>query len=236
MTLLSERANISTDYTPQHLEMQGDFNRDCTGQLRNQFAKDAVTRLFSWLDNDGKNNPGYFQSHAYLDSYNWLTTHGHEIQLDVADRESTMSYEHADYNRWQVAQLMDVPVVNENDHNEPIPEARMFTASRIAYDGILHIIKNSMDHHITQCSPEVELDASVGEINRDAIAAIGATVVRLRYFGEIMSDDNPDFVQSLSDVYRQNILSTIRQTAYLESMVNTPEQPLSAFGTAPLAA
>lgn len=158
---------------------------------RASFATNAVEKIFGWLA-FSPNNLGYnLQSDTHRIPKEWLESHFAELVLDIASRSG------------------NVPgTTSSKAETQP---ASVYEAMDMLYGDARETIE--------QMYGDTE-ETDVSDINRHAVQALGALVMRAAYFGDIFAKETTDFNEHDSDTrrrtLRQNIVATVFRTARLE--------------------
>ncbi len=201
----------STD--PVAIETAGSPTIDIE-RLETAFARDAVSRIFKWLENDSVNSPDYLTSAAYTAPRAWLESNAIHIQHQIQEDLAHLTTEHIEED---VVTARDV--YDPNHHKTHINmangqlenTAKIFDASDFMYAGIEEVMQEA-----GRLNPEVTIEAT----NQRSVRAIGAMVVRHLYL-EILASETPavltvERMDTISAVFKQNILSAVRHIALLE--------------------
>ena len=217
------------ELSPDHLNVQV-FGRDRTlnpdllapesdttvtpeqlSSMRELFAKNAVSRILDALD-VSPNNPNYHESAAYTVPRGWLEGQLANIQRQIETGIEDFSMNHVGVDLWHIDQLSMGERHHVNQYTgEVVSTAKYIEAHDIAYSGI---------KEVTNRPYKSTAETPAEEINKRAVEAIGATLVRSWYFEQLASEDpktvTTELLDSFRQVYMQNILATVQLSARLE--------------------
>ena len=180
--------------TPSQLEpsprLESQPNLTQHEAVRASFTTNAVEKIFGWLA-FSPNNPDYLESDTHRKSTEWLESHLAELVLDIANRSGNVSATPGSKAEAQPTSVYEAMDMLYGDARETIEE--MYSDTE---------------------------ETNVADINRHAVRALGALIMRAAYYGNIFAKETTDFNEHDSDTrrrtLRQNIVATVLRTARLE--------------------
>lgn len=187
-------------------------------------ATGLTRKIFEWLA-VSPNNPGYFDSAAYRLPRAWLDAHYGAIHEYAVSGMQGITMDNAALDLYRLEMIRDGVIPHLNQYSGKIePLHKEFAVSDFMNAGIEEELSRVQNDTIL--SP-------VDEMRCHAIEAVGAMLVRGIYFTRLSMANREAFPETEREGYlkilQQNILSTIRRAAWLESQQQVASEQQSAL-------